>query len=84
MVEQRDLGVYDTAFGITDGQVAFQWKDYRQQSKPKVMRLDAADLAVMHTGTVRALTTAVVGIVLMVAANAIPAFLMRRRLRRGY
>jgi rod shape-determining protein MreD len=32
----------------------------------------------------RALTTAVVGIALMIASNAIPAFLMRRRLRRGY
>ena len=32
----------------------------------------------------RALATAVVGIVLMIASNAIPAFLMRRRLRRGY
>ena len=32
----------------------------------------------------RALTTAVVGIVLMIASNAIPAFLTRRRLRRGY
>ncbi|MEO5819994.1 MAG: rod shape-determining protein MreD [Vicinamibacteraceae bacterium] len=32
----------------------------------------------------RALATAVVGIALMVASNAIPAFLMRRRLRRGY
>ena len=32
----------------------------------------------------RALTTAVVGIVLMIASNAIPAFLVRRRLRRGY
>lgn len=33
---------------------------------------------------IRALTTAVVGIALMIASNAIPAFLMRRRLRRGY
>jgi rod shape-determining protein MreD len=32
----------------------------------------------------RALATAVVGITLMIASNAIPAFLMRRRLRRGY
>jgi rod shape-determining protein MreD len=32
----------------------------------------------------RALATAVVGIALMIASNAIPAFLMRRRLRRGY
>ena len=32
----------------------------------------------------RALATAVVGIVLMIASNAIPAFLTRRRLRRGY
>jgi rod shape-determining protein MreD len=33
---------------------------------------------------IRALTTAIVGIALMIASNAIPAFLMRRRLRRGY
>jgi rod shape-determining protein MreD len=32
----------------------------------------------------RALATAVVGIALMIASNAVPAFLMRRRLRRGY
>jgi rod shape-determining protein MreD len=32
----------------------------------------------------RALATAVVGIALMIASNAIPAFLTRRRLRRGY
>jgi rod shape-determining protein MreD len=32
----------------------------------------------------RALATAVVGIALMIASNAIPAFMMRRRLRRGY
>jgi rod shape-determining protein MreD len=32
----------------------------------------------------RALATAVVGIALMIGSNAIPAFLMRRRLRRGY
>jgi hypothetical protein len=25
------------------GQVAFQWKDYRQESRPKVMRLDACE-----------------------------------------
>jgi hypothetical protein len=28
---------------FTDGQVAFQWKDYRQESQPKVMRLDASE-----------------------------------------
>jgi hypothetical protein len=28
---------------FADGQVAFQWKDYRQESKPKVMRLDAEE-----------------------------------------
>jgi hypothetical protein len=28
---------------FADGQVAFQWKDYRQESQPKVMRLDASE-----------------------------------------
>lgn len=28
---------------FADGQVAFQWKDYRHESKPKVMRLDAEE-----------------------------------------
>ena len=28
---------------FADGQVAFQWKDYRQESKPKVMRIDAEE-----------------------------------------
>lgn len=28
---------------FTDGQVSFQWKDYRQESKPKVMRLHAEE-----------------------------------------
>lgn len=28
---------------FADGQVAFQWKDYRQESKPKLMRLDAEE-----------------------------------------
>ena len=41
------------------------------------------DMPWRQAGT-RALTTAVVGIALMIASNAIPAFLMRRRLRRGY
>ena len=41
------------------------------------------DMPWRQAGT-RALTTAVVGIALMLASNAIPAFLMRRRLRRGY
>jgi len=41
------------------------------------------DMPWRQAGT-RALTTAVVGITLIIAANAIPAFLMRRRLRRGY
>jgi rod shape-determining protein MreD len=41
------------------------------------------DMPWRQAGT-RALTTAVVGIALMIASNAIPAFLTRRRLRRGY
>ena len=28
---------------FADGQVDFKWKDYRQESQPKVMRLDAAE-----------------------------------------
>ena len=28
---------------FADGQVSFQWKDYRQESRPKVMRLDASE-----------------------------------------
>lgn len=28
---------------FADGQVAFRWKDYRQESQPKVMRLDTAE-----------------------------------------
>jgi hypothetical protein len=28
---------------FADGQVAFKWKDYRQESQPKVMRLDAGE-----------------------------------------
>jgi len=29
--------------GFADGQVAFQWKDYRQEAQRKIMRLDAAE-----------------------------------------
>jgi len=28
---------------FADGHVDFKWKDYRQESQPKVMRLDAAE-----------------------------------------
>ena len=28
---------------FAEGQVSFQWKDYRQESQPKVMRLDASE-----------------------------------------